>query len=211
MNFKKEIRKLLQAGMEPKEAYKKFEPQVKSEAEKEELALIVAKTPIKSKNANIFNYFYLAIIVIATFFEIYFLFSSEDLKNALQIGFNQRINQGDETLKNVNFADYIHVIRVYLSLMMALITGVLTFFFVRKNLIVYRLLFITNSLYAVLFTIGLIITMVKSGITFSGLLNCFLCYLLVYLNYRIIQLYFPYLNVVAGLKKDKAKTILIKN
>lgn len=211
MNFKKEIRKLLQTGMEPKEAYKKFEAQAKSEAEKEELALIVAKTPIKSKKANIFNYIYIALIVFATFFEIYSLFSSESLAQSIKLAFKQQVNLGNEAFSTISVDDFLSIFRIYISVLTALVTGVATFFLIRKNLIVYRVLYVSNIIYAALISIGSLIAMIKLGFNISEVINCILCYLLVYLNYKIIKLYFPYLNIVFGLRKNKEGKWLIQN
>jgi hypothetical protein len=203
MIAKKEIRKLIAQGNEPREIYKQLEGSVKTEAQKDDLAEAIAKTAIKSTKGNIFNYIYLALIILATFFEIYTVFSSDLLKNAFHQSFVQQINSGDSALNNVDFDSFLRVMRIYFSLMVAIITGIFTYFFIRKNLIMYRFLYITNVISAILFTLISLSALVKVGFSLSELINCVLSYLLIYLNYKIIELYFPYLNIIAGLKTNK--------
>jgi hypothetical protein len=211
MIAKKEIRKLIAQGNEPREIYKQLEGSVKTEAQKDDLAEAIAKTAIKSTKGNIFNYIYLALIILATFFEIYTVFSSDLLKNAFHQSFVQQINSGDSALNNVDFDSFLRVMRIYFSLMVAIITGIFTYFFIRKNLIMYRFLYITNVISAILFTLISLSALVKVGFSLSELINCVLSYLLIYLNYKIIELYFPYLNIIAGLKTNKDGKYLITN
>lgn len=213
MILKKEIKKLMALGHDPKEVYKQLENSAKTEKEKDDLANMVAKTAMKNKQANMFNLIYLAIIFISTFFEIYTVFASDVLKQALHQAFMQQAQNANNLtpISNTTFDSFLSVMRLYFSIIIALITGALTYFLIRKNLIVYRVLYVTNVIYGFIFTLAALVALFKVGFTLSEVINCVLCYLLIYINFKIIKLYFPYLNIVSGLKKDNNGKYLITN